>query len=179
MHYSYVQWAQKYIKCQDARPWAMDLIDSKLLLESHISMICAGFGQLGRKEVPESMGKVVVMLPVRFGGCCRPPWTLQSQVERSQKGIQRRRSDGNHLLKECSKWILMLASIIILCQECGLGGTWSSWDNNPKLGLMVWTWCECSVNGVNNDPWRSKVGTGEGLLTRYHWERLSIGCQLL
>jgi hypothetical protein len=39
----------------------MDLIDNKLLLESHISMICAGFGQLGKKEVPESMGKVAVI----------------------------------------------------------------------------------------------------------------------
>jgi hypothetical protein len=78
------------------------LDNNKLLMGSHISMICVGVGQLGSKEMPESMRKMAVMLPVWFGGCCRPPWTLHNQVERCQK-VTQRKSDGNHLLKECSK----------------------------------------------------------------------------
>jgi hypothetical protein len=68
------------------RSWAMNLIDNECYWNHTLAWFYAGVGHLGRKEMPGSMGKVTVMLPVWFGGCCGPPWTLASQVERSKKG---------------------------------------------------------------------------------------------
>jgi hypothetical protein len=102
-----LEWTQNYIKCQDIE-FASQILGNgldrqQIALELQISMILCGCWAVWqeRNAQKHGEGKVAVMLPIRYGGCCRPPWTLPSQVERSQKGIQRRRCVGNHLMNAC------------------------------------------------------------------------------